>query len=139
MPDPYALRLSPGACHVGDGVRVLTVVDIFSRFSPAVDPRFSYRAGNVVDTLERVCTGRGYPAKIRADLGSGFISRNLDLCACTKGVTPDFSPPGKPTDNAFILRRGKQSTGLFPDPSSPSMGASGRSVYPGSASGPSPG
>ncbi len=32
----------------GKKIRVLTVVDTFSRFSPIVDPRFSYRAENVI-------------------------------------------------------------------------------------------
>ncbi len=30
------------------------------------------------------------------------MSRDLDLWAYAKGVTLDFSRPGKPTDNAFI-------------------------------------
>ena len=41
-------------------IRVLTVVDTFSRFSPALDPRFSYRAEDVVATLERACATMGY-------------------------------------------------------------------------------
>ena len=36
-------------------IRVLTVVDTFSRFSPAIDPRFSYRAEDVVTALEGAC------------------------------------------------------------------------------------
>lgn len=32
-------------------IRVLTVVDTFSRFSPVLDPRFSYRGEDVVQTL----------------------------------------------------------------------------------------
>ncbi len=51
----------------GRKIRVLTVVDIFSRFSPAVDPRFSYRGEDVVVTLERICGGMGYPQSIRVD------------------------------------------------------------------------
>lgn len=86
----------------GRKIRVLTVVDTFSRFSPVVDPRFSYRAEHVVATLEKVCAKVGYPRTIRVDQGSEFISRDLDLWAYAKGVTPDFSRPGKPTDNAFI-------------------------------------
>lgn len=31
-----------------------------------------------------------------------FINRELDLWAFLRGVTLDFSRPGKPTDNAFI-------------------------------------
>ena len=65
----------------GQKIRVLTVVDTFSRFSPAIDPRFSYRAEDVVATLERVCAATGYPKTIRVDLGSEFVSRDLDLWA----------------------------------------------------------
>lgn len=39
---------------------------------------------------------------IRVDQGTEFVSRDLDLWACAKGVTLDFSRPGKPTDSAFI-------------------------------------
>ena len=86
----------------GSKLRILTIVDTFSRFSPATDPRFSYRGEDVVRTLERVCRRHGYPKTIRVDQGSEFISRDLDLWAYQKGVTLDFSRPGKPTDNAFI-------------------------------------
>jgi putative transposase len=81
---------------------VLTVVDIFSKFSPVVDPRFSYRAEDVAMTLEKVCSEVGYPKTIRVDQGSEFISRDLDLWAYHRGVVLDFSRPSKPTDNAFI-------------------------------------
>ena len=64
--------------------------------------RICYRGEDVVETLERICTKAGYPGTIRVDQGSEFISRDLDLWAYTNGVTPDFSRPGKPTDNAFI-------------------------------------
>lgn len=86
----------------GRKIRVLTVVDTFSRFSPAVDARFNYKGEDVVQTLERVCRQVGYPAAIRVDNGSEFISRDLDLWAYHKGVVLDFSRPGKPTDNSYI-------------------------------------
>jgi len=86
----------------GRKIRVLTVVDTFSRYAPAIDPRFSYRAEDVVGTLERICAKTGYPGTIRVDQGSEFISRDLDLWAYANDVTLDFSRPGKPTDNAFI-------------------------------------
>jgi putative transposase len=56
----------------------------------------------VVATLERVCAKVGYPKTIRVDEGTEFVSRDLDLWAYAKGVTFDFSRPGKPTDNAYI-------------------------------------
>ena len=42
------------------------------------------------------------PKRIRADQGSEFISRDLDLLAYQHDVTLDFSRPGKPMENAFI-------------------------------------
>ena len=59
--------------------RVLTMVDTFPRFSPAVDARFSYRGEDMVQTLEKVCARVGYPRVIRVNQGSEFISRNDDL------------------------------------------------------------
>lgn len=86
----------------GKKIRVLTVVDTFSRYVLVLDPRFSYRAEDVVRMLEQVCPKIGYPKTIRVDQGSEFVSRDLDLWAYTRGVTLDFSRPGKPTDKAYI-------------------------------------
>jgi putative transposase len=72
----------------------------FSRFSPAVDPR--YRGEAVALTLERICIAVGYPKTIRVDQGLEFVSRDFGIWACQKGVVLDFSRPGKPTDNSFI-------------------------------------
>jgi putative transposase len=38
----------------GTTLRVLTIADTFSRFSPALEPRFSFRGADVVELLERV-------------------------------------------------------------------------------------
>jgi putative transposase len=38
----------------GQKLRVLTIVDTFSRFSPALEPRFTFRGEDVVAVLERV-------------------------------------------------------------------------------------
>ena len=87
---------------MGKKIRVLTVIDIYSKFSPVIDPRFSYRAEDVVMALEKICCEVGYPRTIRVDQGSEFVSRDLDLWAYANNVILDFSRPGKPTDNAFI-------------------------------------
>ena len=86
----------------GRKLRILTIVDTYSRYCPVIDPRFSYRGEDVVNTLERVCSEIGYPRVIRVDQGTEFVSRDMDLWAYQKGVILDFSRPGKPTDNAFI-------------------------------------
>ena len=100
--ETWAMDFVHDQLATGKKIRVLTVVDTFSRFSPVVDPRFSYKGEDVVLTLERVCKNIGYPKSIRVDQGSEFISRDLDLLAYANNVTLDFSRPGKPTDNSFI-------------------------------------
>jgi putative transposase len=44
----------------------------------------------------------GCPTTVQPDNDPEFISTELDLWAFMRGVTLDFSRPGKPTDNAFI-------------------------------------
>ena len=93
--ETWAMDFVHDQLATGRNIRVLTVVDIFSRYSPAIDPRFSYRGEDVVQVLEKVCARIGYPATIRVDQGTEFVSRDLDLWAYTRGVVLDFSRPGR--------------------------------------------
>jgi putative transposase len=45
----------------------------------------------VIEVLERVCSEFGYPASIRVDQGSEFISRDLDLWAYTRNLTLELT------------------------------------------------
>jgi len=100
--ETWAMDFVHDQLATGRKLRVLTILDIFSRFSPALEPRFNFSGADVVRVLEGVCKEVGFPATIRVDQGSEFVSRDLDLWASQRGVTLDFSRPGKPTDNAFI-------------------------------------
>ena len=100
--DVWAMDFIHDPLALGKKLRILTIVDTHSRFCPATDVRFQYRGQDVVQTLERIRRKVGYPKTIRVDNGSEFISRDLDLRACARQVTLDFSRPGKPTDNGFI-------------------------------------
>jgi putative transposase len=86
----------------GRKIRILTIVDTVTRLSPAIEVRQQFRGADVVETLERVSRELGYPKTIRVDNGPEFVSKELDLWAFMRGVTLDFSRPGKPTANAFI-------------------------------------
>jgi putative transposase len=100
--ETWAMDFVHDQLATGRKLRVLTIVDTFSRYSPAAEPRFSFRGADVVEVLERIGREVGFPATIRVDQGTEFVSRDLDLWAYQRGVTLDFSRPGKPTDNAFI-------------------------------------
>jgi putative transposase len=100
--DVWAMDFVHDQLATGRKLRVLTVVDTFSRYVPILDVRFNYRGEDVVKSLDLACAQIGYPKTIRVDNGPEFISRDLDLWAYHRGVVLDFSRPGKPTDNAFI-------------------------------------
>ena len=101
--ETWAMDFVHDQLATGRKIRVLTIVDTFSRFSPAVDPRFSYRGEDVVLTLETTyAKPLVIPKTIRVDQGSEFVSRYPYIWAYQKGVVLDFSRPGKPTDNSFI-------------------------------------
>ena len=53
--ETWAMDFVHDQLATGRKLRVLTIVDTFSRFSPVLDARFSYRGEDVVATLDRVC------------------------------------------------------------------------------------
>jgi putative transposase len=85
----------------GTKIRVLTIVDIFSRERVALEVDCSFKAPQVVDVLRRVSAERGKAQRVRCDNGPEFVSLHLDQWAHRNGVQRDFSRPGKPSDNGF--------------------------------------
>ena len=86
----------------GRRFRCLTLVDHFSRVSPAIEVGQSLTGHRVVAVLERLVTSCGLPEAIFVDNGTEFTSKAVDRWAYENGVKLDFSRPGKPTDNAYI-------------------------------------
>ena len=86
----------------GRKLRMLTVVDCFTRECLAIDVGQSLKGDDVVNTLMRITGERGFPAVIKTDNGSEFVSKVMDKWAYDHGVELDFSRPGKPTDNAKV-------------------------------------
>ena len=86
----------------GQWFRILTVVDQWSRESPLLEARRSFTGRDVVAALERVRLTSGLPQTITLDHGTEFVSRAVEAWAFYRGVTLEFSRPGKPTDNAHI-------------------------------------
>jgi len=60
--DVWAMDFVHDQLATGRKIRILTVVDTFSRYVPVLDARFSYKGENVVTTLDRVCR----PEKLEA-------------------------------------------------------------------------
>lgn len=92
------------ADQLADGrrFRALTMVDIYTRESLAIEAGQRLKGEDVVRVLQRVLKDRGAPQTLFCDNGSEFTSQVLDLWAYHQGVRIDFSRPGKPTDNAHV-------------------------------------
>jgi putative transposase len=79
----------------GRRIRVLTIVDHFSRVSPGVEVETSIPGSHVVEALELASLKYGLPKVIYVDNGPEFTGKALDLWAHQRGVKLQFSRPGK--------------------------------------------
>lgn len=86
----------------GRRIKVLTIVDDFSKevIDLAVD--FGISGHYVTRVLDQAARFRGYPKAIRTDQGPEFTGKALDQWGCEHGVQLKLIQAGKPTQNAFI-------------------------------------
>ena len=100
--DCWAMDFMYDELFDGRRIRLLTIVDLFTRESLAIVVRQRFPASEVVQALDRIAGQRSLPKTIRVDNGTEFTSKVFDRWAYENQVALDFSRPGKPTDNAFI-------------------------------------
>lgn len=86
----------------GHRIRLLTIVDDFTRESLAIEVDQRLTGWRVAEVLDRICASRSRPMRIRVDNGTEFTSKRLDQWAYVNSVQLDFSRRGKPTDNGLI-------------------------------------
>lgn len=100
--DCWSMDFMSDQLSTGHWIRVLTIVDNFTRESLALHVGQSIKGYDVVWVLDELIKNRGKPGRIQVDNGSEFTSKAMDQWAYFNKVKLDFSRPGKPTDNAFI-------------------------------------
>lgn len=98
----WSMDFMAGQLYDGRNIRVLTIVDNFTRERLATEVGVGFTGHAVATVLSDIAEVRGRPKTIRVDNGPEFTRRALDQWAYLNKVEPDFSRPGKPTDNAFI-------------------------------------
>lgn len=86
----------------GAKIRLLTVIDIYSRECLAIEVGSRLRGTDVARVLNRLVYLRGVPKALFADNGAEYTGQIVDLWAYHHKVKMDFSRPGTPTDNAYI-------------------------------------
>jgi putative transposase len=108
MPLPQGPNQSWSMDYVADGLidgrklRVLAIVDDYTRECLVLEVDTSLPGARVVAVLECLAEIRGLPASITVDHGPEFESQVLDAWAYKRGVRLAFIRPGKPIDNCYI-------------------------------------
>lgn len=74
----------------GRRFRALTIVDVFTRESLAIEAGQALKGTDVVAVLNQIRFERGAPKMLFRDNGSEFTSQIMDLWACQNGVKIDF-------------------------------------------------
>ena len=70
----------------GKTIRILNVIDIYSREYLQVDVSSSFPSEKVIENLEGIMKKKGIPKAIRLDNGSEYISRSFFKWANEKGI-----------------------------------------------------
>jgi putative transposase len=99
----WSLDFVSDALSWGRKIRMLTIVDAFTRESLAIEVDTSLSGARVARVLDQVIERRGAPpGEIVLDNGPELTSRALDQWAYERGVRLCFIEPGKPVQNAYI-------------------------------------
>jgi putative transposase len=83
----------------GSSIRLLTVVDEFTRESLCIRVERSLKSEDVRLTLEALFKDYGTPAYLRSDNGSEFVAQCLQGWLAEQGTRPLFIDPGCPWQN----------------------------------------
>jgi putative transposase len=98
--EQWALDFLQDALASGRKLRVLSVIDLFTREALALEVDTSLPGTRVVRVLDRLLAERDCPAQLVLDNGPELISRVLEEWAHQHAVTLHFIDPGKPIQNA---------------------------------------
>jgi putative transposase len=88
--------------HDGRKLRMLTLVDEYTRECLAIDVERRLRSDDVLWKLEQLFVERGLPDHIRSDNGSEFTARAVRGWLKKLGVNTLFIEPGSPWENGYI-------------------------------------
>jgi putative transposase len=85
----------------GRGLKMLPVVDEFTRECLTIEVERSLTAEDVVSTLEYLFEVRGVPDHIRSDNGPEFIAEAVKSWLARRGSKALYIEPGSPWENAY--------------------------------------
>jgi putative transposase len=86
----------------GRVLRVLTVVDSFTRECPVIEVNTGISGQQVTRALDRVIEQRGAPTALRCDNGPEFTSRHFIGWCEEKKIAVNYIQPGRPMQNGYV-------------------------------------
>jgi putative transposase len=98
----WALDFAHDVIAAGRTIRVLSVVDAYTRECLALEVDTGFASRRVTRVLDGIIAGRGKPQAIRCDNGPELTSRHFLAWALEWQIELWHIQPGKPTQNAHI-------------------------------------
>ena len=98
----WSLDFVHDALACGKRIRIMTIVDDFTRESLRMVVDTTLNGRRVRDELERIIEIRGVPDRILSDNGTEFTSTAILKWCNEKGIKWDYIQPGKPYQNGYI-------------------------------------
>ena len=98
----WALDFVHDAVECGRTIRVLSVVDAYTRECLGLEVDTSFASRRVTRVLEAIVAERGQPLAIRCDNGPELTSRHFLAWCVERQIELVHIQPGKPTQNARI-------------------------------------
>jgi putative transposase len=87
-------------CANGQKLKILTVVDEYTRESLAVETATSIRSGKVLAVLGALIKERGVPEHLRSDNGPEFVAARVKQWLSDQSIKTLYIEPGHPWENA---------------------------------------
>jgi putative transposase len=98
----WAIDFVADGLGTGRGLRMLTVVDSFTRECPAIEVDTGLSSRRVTRVLDWIISQRGRPDVIRCDNGPEFTSRHFLVWCEERGIQLLHIQPGKPMQNGHV-------------------------------------
>ncbi len=100
--EEWALDFVHDAVECGRAIRVLSVVDAYTRECLALEVDTSFASRRVTRVLDAIVAERGRPLVIRCDNGPELTSRHFLAWCVERQIELVHIQPGKPTQNARV-------------------------------------
>lgn len=95
----WCLDFCHDSCLNGTKIKVLAVIDEFTRECLALDAGTTFNSAKVQRVLAGLFASRCAPEYLRSDNGSEFIARSLAAYLSKSGTNSRFTKPGSPWQN----------------------------------------